>query len=132
MNQSVPNSFYFILFFSTLIQAIGMSTYMLGMWLYGHKFPNKLRGKLSKWRRPKKYVIYAIYLNSACLIIAIFALLYSILNISQLVLWPLRFDLLYLSLAMLCVMVLPSMILELIYHLYWKQDFLNSQQEGNK
>ena len=130
MNQSVPNSFYFILFFSTLIQAIGMSTYMLGMWLYGHKFPNKLRGKLSKWRRPKKYVIYSIYSNSASLVIEIFVLLYSILNINKLVFGAFRFAMLYLGLAMYPLIILPALILEIMYHLYWKQDFLKSQQEG--
>ncbi len=131
MNQSIPNPFY-LFFLCNLIAGFVSIILVLGECLYWYKFPNKLRGKLNKWRRPKKYVIYAIYLNSACLVIEIFVLLYWIVNFNQIVFGSLGFVLLYLGLAMYPLIILPALILELIYHLYWKQDFLNSQQEGSK
>ncbi len=126
MNQSVPNPFS--LFFLLTLTSVFVGTILgLGIGLYGYKFPNRIAVKK---RRPKKYVIYSIYSNSASLVIEIFVLLYSILNINKLVFGAFRFAMLYLGLAMYPLIILPALILEIMYHLYWKQDFLKSQQEG--
>jgi hypothetical protein len=126
MNQSVPNPFYFF-FLDTLIAGFVGIILALGKGFYGYKFPNKLK---VKDRRPKKYLIYSIYSSFACLVIEIFVLLYWIVNFNQIVFGSLGFVLLYLGLAMYPLIILPALILEIMYHLYWKQDFLKSQQEG--
>ena len=126
MNLSVPTSFN-IFFYYPLGMAFVVTTICLGTNLYGYKFPNKLK---VKDRRPKKYLIYSIYSSFACLVIEIFVLLYWIVNFNQIVFGSLGFVLLYLGLAMYPLIILPALILEIMYHLYWKQDFLKSQQEG--
>jgi amino acid transporter len=125
MNQSVPNPFI-IIFYFFLVFTFSFTILAIGIYLYRYKFPNKVSVKR---RRPKKYVIYAIYSNSASLVVVIFVLLYSILNINQLLFAPLGFDWFYLGLVMYALIDSPNLILELIYHLYWKQDFLKSQQQ---
>ena len=122
INQSFPTSFI-IYFYYFLGSAFVLSTVFLGMYVYGYKFPNKLTVKN---RRPKKYMIYSIYSNFAGLMIETFALLYSILNINQLLYTPMQIYSLYPVLAIDTVILSPNIILELIYHLHWKQDFLNS------
>ncbi len=128
MNQNFPTSFIFY-FYGFLGDALVLSTILLGMSLYRYKFPNKIMGKRS---RPKKYIIYSIYLNFVNLIIELFVLLYSIMNFNQLSFASVEFYLWYPVIALDVVVILSNLILELIYHLYWKQDFLNSQQEGGK
>ncbi len=128
MNLSVPTSFN-IFFYYPLGMAFVVTTICLGTNLYGYKFPNKLTVKN---RRPKKYIIYSIYLNFVTLIIEIYALLYSIMNYNQLLLTQTETEghIWFPFLALAMIVIIPNLILEIMYHLYWKQDFLKSQQEG--